>query len=73
MIILNTNFNTNIKWSLESALKVLKKANPKTEEKELISLIKKSKLIKEDVRQSTNKGKKGAGNTKPNGRKSDNI
>lgn len=59
MKILNTDFNTNIVWNEENALNILSKANSNRTEKELKTLIKASKLVKDGVSKNATKSGKG--------------
>lgn len=72
MKILNVDFNTKLEWTEEEVLRTLKKANSKTDEKELIKLIKQSNLVKY-VPKSTTKSKKSKKQTKANDRNADNF
>ena len=73
MKILNVNFNENVVWSLESALPILQKANPNRTEKELIALLKASKLVKNELPKNTSKSAKGKGKRKADDRNTDNL
>ena len=70
--ILNSYFNTKIEWTEEEVLRILKKANSKKDEKELISLIKQSNLVKY-VPKSTSKSKNSKKQTKTNDRNADDF
>lgn len=59
MKILNVDFNTDVVWNEEIALNILSKANPDRTEKELKTLIKASKLVKDGVpKNATKSGKR---------------
>jgi len=58
MKILNVDFNDNIVWSYDTMMPILKKANPNRTEKELKTLIKASKLVKDGVSKNATKSEK---------------
>jgi len=58
MKILNVDFNTDVVWNEEIALNILSKANPNRTEKELKTLIKASKLVKDGVSKNATKSAK---------------
>ena len=73
MKILNTDFNTDIVWNEENALNILSKANPNRTEKELKTLIKASKLVKDGVSKNATKSGKRKTDVASTDRDSDNI
>jgi len=73
MKILNVDFNYDIVWSSETALSILQKANPNKTEKELLALIKASKLVKDELQPTTSKSTKRENPSESNDRDSDNI
>jgi len=73
MKVLNVDFNENIIWSYESALPILKRANPTKTEKELKSLLKASKIVKDELPKNTSKGSKRKGNDSASVGNVDNI
>jgi hypothetical protein len=73
MKILNVDFSEVVKWSEETLLPILRKANPKRTEKELVTLIKASKLVKDELQEPTTKSAKREKPSKSNYRNTDNI
>lgn len=73
MKILNVDFSEVVIWSEETLLQILQKANPKRTEKELITLIKASKLVKDELQPTTSKSAKREKPSESNNRDSDNI
>ena len=58
MKILNVDFNENVIWSYDTMMPILKRANPNRTEKELKTLIKASKLVKDGVSKNATKSGK---------------
>jgi hypothetical protein len=73
MKILNVDFSEIVTWSEETLLPILQKANPTRTEKELTTLIKASKLVKDELQPTTSKSAKREKQSTPNDRESDNI
>lgn len=73
MKVLNVDFNDSVKWSYESALPILQKANPNKSEKELKVLLKASKIVKDELPKNTSKGTKRKSNDSASVGNVDNI